>query len=165
MPSYYASILALSYVCFLKVYLYIVFIVEDLSLDFPVIDLSESNEKSLTRAQKKNMRKRQKKKESKLNDYAFEIEEVIGAIEDVHISEDDSSVNVVLPESGTEVQDELSTDASKKKIRTLKKKLKQIEELEEKLCLGELKPNKEQIIKLSKKEEIVEEIKALSATI
>lgn len=127
-------------------------------------DVSGS-EKPLTRAQKKNMRKKQKKKEAK-NEYAFEIEEVTTAMEGTQISEVETTTTTTEPEQSSEVQetDPSSTDV-RRKVRTIRKKLKQIEELEKKLDMGEINPNKEQIAKLSKKEEYLQEIEALSATL
>ena len=135
------------------------------TLDFPVIDNSESNDKPLTRAQRKNLRKKQKKKDSKQKDFAFEIEEVICSVEDVTISEDcntDVSTVAILPDESLVVQETGSMEAIAKRIRTLKKKLKQIDELEDKINLGEINPNREQIDKISKKKHVLEEIELLS---
>lgn len=132
------------------------------SFDFPIVDASTS---VLTRAQKKNMRKKQKKKkELKQKDYAFEIEEVLGPLEELKVSPE--SISTPLAEKTSDVlKTDHSVEATKKKLRTLKKKLKQIEELEEKLCLGELNPNKEQLNKIARKEEFVEEIEALTTSL
>ena len=126
-----------------------------------------SDEKVLTRSQKKNIRKKQKKKDSKQNEYAFEIEEVICPMEEMKISEVESpKESTTTPAEKVAYPDgQQSTEAIRKKIRTLKKKLKQIEELEEKVQVGDIIPNREQINKLSKKEEVVDEIKALGAVI
>ena len=159
-------------VCFVIVNLAKFFLIQldhddsSLELKFPIIDGLDT--KVLTRAQKKNMKKKQKKKESKQPDYAFEIEEVIGPMEEMKVSEVDSETTVLPPPSEEpgvkEVGiSECSIDEIKKKIRTLKKKLKQIEELEEKVSQGDINPNKEQINKLSKKEAFLEEIQSLTA--
>ena len=117
-------------------------------------------EKPLTKAQKKNLRKKQKRKETKLNEYAFEIEEVTSAMSEAQIS--DATATTTQDTVEQEVEPVPMVDTSKK-IRNIKKKLKQIEELEEKLNMGELNPNKEQLAKMSRKGEYLEEIKALSA--
>lgn len=139
------------------------------SLEFPVIDASDGGEKILTRAQKKNMRKKQKKKEGKQNEYAFEIEEVITSMDQVKVAESES--DDVL--EGTELSHEYSNvqeiehtiDLDKKRIRTLRKKLKQITELEDKIDSGDIRPDREQLQKLSKKEEFLEEFQKLSLKI
>lgn len=137
-------------------------------MEFPIIDVSSDSEKPLTRAQKKNIRKKQKKKDTK---YAFEIEEIITNMEDVAIETKSdfipvSEVTIETKSNSVPVSEAQESDRSidiNKKIRTLRKKLKQIEELEEKLDGGEFKPNKEQIAKISKKKDFLEEIEALSA--
>jgi len=49
-----------------------------------------------------------------------------------------------------------------KKVRTLRKKLKQIEDLEKKIASGELKqPEKDQLEKIAKKQDIVDEMEDL----
>lgn len=137
-----------------------------MTLEFPVVDVSE---KSLTRAQKKNMKKKRKKKESKHNDYAFEIEEVICPMEEVKISEENEKDVASTASASKTTPDVAEKDhpvaVTKKKLRTLRKKLKQIEELEEKLRLGDISPNKEQLNKISKKDEFLEEIQTITATL
>ena len=129
-----------------------------MNLEFPIVDASE---KSLTRAQKKNMKKKQKKKESKQTDFAFEIEEVICPMEQVKISpENEEGVCSTLATSQAQAKEPV--EATKKKLRTLKKKLKQIEELEGRLESGEITPNKEQLNKISKKKEVLEEIDSIT---
>lgn len=132
------------------------------TLDFPVIDISDSNDKPLTRAQKKNLRKKQKKKDIKQKDYAFVIEEVICSVEEVTISKEEVSTFTALPDKSFVVQETGSMESTTKRIRTLKKKLKQIDELEKKIDLGEINPNREQIDKISKKKDVIEEIELLS---
>ena len=109
---------------------------------------------------------------------AFEIEEVIGGVEKIElpheseISEDrdlpheseiseDKDPHVLLPDPSSSVH-ENETEMTRKRLRTLKKKLKQIDELEEKIASGEIKPDKEQLKKISKKENFLEEVKVLS---
>ena len=50
--------------------------------------LAETADKPLTRAQKKNVRKKQKKKEKKSVEIAFEIEELTTGVEDLSFSEE-----------------------------------------------------------------------------
>lgn len=99
------------------------------------------------------MRKKQKKKAGKTNELAFEIEEVICGIDDISVSKGDS---ISTPQ---EIIDD--PEIVKKRLRTLKKKLKQIEELEEGIDNGDIKPDKEQLKKLSRKKELEKEIEEL----
>ncbi len=55
-----------------------------------------------------------------------------------------------------------SKERSKKKIRSLRKKLKQIEELEEKINSCEIRADREQLEKISRKAEIQQELELLS---
>lgn len=132
-----------------------------MKLDFEVTD---TGDRPLTRAQKKNMRKKQKKKESKSSELAFEIEEVICGMEGASI--DDSDVkeleNDATGNSMEKCDTEISAEMTQKKLRTLKKKLKQIKELEAKISTGDLKPDKEQLKKILRKGEIQAEIEMLS---
>ena len=52
-------------------------------------DTSDSADKLLTRAQKKNARKKQKKKEKKTTEVAFEIEEMTTGFEELSVRKDD----------------------------------------------------------------------------
>ena len=47
---------------------------------------ADTGEKPLTRAQKKNARKKQKKKDKKSTDFAFEIEEITTGFEDMTLT-------------------------------------------------------------------------------
>ncbi len=132
-------------------------------LDFPSLDVADSSGKTLTKAQKKNLRKKQKKKETKSSEYAFEIEEITTGLEEVKFSKEGSGTCVHPTTEEVTLPEVITEHAAKKKLRTLKKKLKQIEELEERLTMGEVKANKEQMLKISKKSEIIQEIQALSA--
>ena len=132
-----------------------------MKFDFEVTD---TGDRPLTRAQKKNMRKKQKKKESKSSELAFEIEEVICGMEGASI--DDSDVkeleNDATGNSMEKCDTEISAEMTQRKLRTLKKKLKQIKELEAKISTGDLKPDKEQLKKILRKGEIQAEIEMLS---
>ena len=141
---------------------------------FPLSDpmVGDRNEKSLTRAQKKNMKKKQKKKESKI-DHIFEVEEVIGGFSEIKIEGNDDLHVSTHP--GMKIEDDcmatkevenltqqLKTpnEVLQKRIRTLKKKIKQIEELETRLDSGEIL-EKEQLEKISKKDYFMEELSTI----
>ena len=128
----------------------------------------EPNEvKSLSRAQKKNARKKQKKRE-KASELLFEVEEITSAIEQASLQNPPSSSepppHVTTTSSKSEVSSETTSGDSLKKIRTLRKKLKQIEDLESRIASGEiLKPDKDQLNKIAKKEEFLKELEELAA--
>jgi len=120
---------------------------------------SEETEKALTKSQKKNMRKKQKKKEAK-SDFLFEVEEVIGGFSSLEIK------HIEVKETETEEMqsspiERIESEMLQKRIRALKKKIKQIEDLEVKLSSGECL-EKEQLDKISKKESYLEELSKLA---
>ena len=137
-----------------------------------------SEEKPMTRAQKKNVRKKQKKKE-KASELLFEVEEITSAVEQVSLLEDSSSKEL---SPGGKPQISVSTTVVKlvatdettvssapgdnlKRIRTLRKKLKQIEDLEVRIASGNItKPDQDQLNKIAKKEEFLKELEELDVT-
>ena len=119
-----------------------------------------SGDKPLTRAQKKYARKKMKKKEHKSGEVAFVIEEVLGGIEELKL-ESEGTANTADVTDSTCVHDGNSNEIEKK-IRTLKKKLRQIEELEIRLA-SEEKLEKEQLIKISKKDKFIDELLILDS--
>ena len=148
--------------CYVLVYVMFKFIGADyVSDDFKALSSdslpSEEAEKSLTRSQKKNIRKKQKKKEAK-PDLLFEVEEVIGGLSTLEVSHTD--VEVAVKNDSTPIET-AESETVKRKLRALKKKIKQIEDLEVKLLSGEIL-EKEQLDKISKKEFYVEELSKLT---
>lgn len=135
-------------------------------------------EKLLTRAQKKNARKKQKRKE-KTTEPAFEIEEVTESLEQVSIAAETATSgtdvgkisdekpstresNSISTPSVTETEPSVDRDGLKR-IRALRKKLKQIEELESRIASGDIKkPDQDQLNKIAKKEDLVEELSQLT---
>ena len=139
-----------------------------------------SEEKVLTRAQKKNARKKQKKKDKKTTEFAFEIEEVTGSLEQMSVSSERQEQEESVPSVKTKdtKQPAKETTSSKplsmaevkgtgdgevlKRIRAVRKKLKQIEELESRIASGDiLKPDQDQLGKIAKKEGFLEELSNL----
>ncbi|XP_025095798.1 partner of Y14 and mago-like [Pomacea canaliculata] len=99
-----------------------------------------------SKAAKKNAKRKEKKRQDAKSS-------VTKCIEQVTITAKSCSSN---PES-----EDLKPDLAKK-LKNLKKKLKQIEELENKIKSGELKnPEKDQLEKISRKKAILEEIEDL----
>ena len=131
----------------------------------------------MSRAQKKNARKKQKKKE-KASELLFEVEEITSAIEQASLqeasSQDSSSqgkphasqspttaISGYLSSEPTAV---LSSGDNLKRIRALRKKLKQIEDLEFRIASGEIaKPDQDQLNKIAKKKQFSEELEELAA--
>ena len=170
------------------------------------LDLEPSVQAVMTRAQKKNSKKKLKRKDKKGHEDAFEIEEVTDSLEQLELAKSDvskpsgkevqattSSKGASTPgdgassrtkgvektttlsgarvpsspkaepteEGGRHVEGDLSADIQRK-VRNLRKKLKQIEELEAKVASGEIRqPEQGQLDKISKKTELVREIEEL----
>lgn len=142
-----------------------------------------SEEKALTRAQKKTARKKQKKKEKKAMEFAFEIEEVTDGLEQVALSSKqqtlDSSTDMKLKHNGVPKQPVEKTASKQepvaeikskgpgdgevlRRIRAVRKKLKQIEELESRIASGDIqKPDLDQLSKIAKKEGFLDELAEL----
>ena len=136
-----------------------------------------NEEKVLTRAQKKNARKKQKKKDKRTTEFAFEIEEVTGSLEQMSLSSERQEQEESVPSVKTKdikqpvtSSKPLSTAEVKgagdgevlKRIRAIRKKLKQIEELESRIASGDIqKPDQDQLSKIAKKEEFLEELSNL----
>ncbi len=121
----------------------------------------------MTKAQKKNAQKRQKKKEKRQKETGFEIEEMIEGFERARISSDTSPKQLSVPEVASRPlvtdQEDITTNKEQvKRIRTLGKKLHQIDELERRIETGEIpKPDKDQLRKIANKEQLLEEMESL----
>ena len=141
----------------------------------PVVFAHEepNEEKTMSRAQKKNARKKQKKRE-KASELLFEVEEITSAVEQASLQEPSSSHELsphggpqattppMATTSGTSCETTSSGD-NLKKIRALRKKLKQIEDLENRIASGEItKPDKDQLNKIAKKEDFLKELEELA---
>ena len=134
-------------------------------------------DKPLTRAQKKNARKKQKKKE-KASELLFEVEEITSAVEQASLEESSpvkepsprmNPQNIPSLTKGTlDVASDKTVAVSSpgdnlKRIRALRKKLKQIEDLENRIASGEItKPDQDQLNKIAKKEEFSKELEELA---
>lgn len=130
-----------------------------------------NQEKPMSRAQKKNARKKQKKRE-KASELLFEVEEITSAVEQASLQDSSSSSEPQPPVTTTSpiaTKQEASSETtssgdSLKKIRALRKKLKQIEDLESRIASGEiLKPDKDQLNKIAKKEGFLKELEDISS--
>ena len=116
----------------------------------------------MSRSQKKNARKKQKKKE-KASELLFQVEEIISGIEQASLSESGSADEPsTATQSDPEVTVNVSSDGNLKRIRMLRKKIKQITELEKRIASGEIThPDADQINKVAKKESFLKELEEL----
>ena len=147
--------------------------------------------KQMSKSQKKKAQKKQKKKEEqKEREVAFEIEEVTEEVMKVSLADEESdkptkgdtkqpvtsrkkkasSLQGNPPSStGQEISGgTASPDSDRetlKQVRALRKKLKQIAELERKVASGEIaNPEPEQLTKLARKEELTRQLEELTAS-
>ena len=122
----------------------------------------------MSKAAKKNAKRKEKKKQQNATEKT--INHVTQSLAETNISSGESDKTRL----HIDQSDNTKTDSSQsgtggvskeevlKKIRNLRKKLKQIEDLEKRIQSGELKnPEKEQLEKIAKKETIVSEIEDL----
>ncbi|XP_033731700.1 partner of Y14 and mago-like [Pecten maximus] len=111
----------------------------------------------MSKAAKKNAKRKEKKKQQGHNE---NVESVTRSLADSVLSNDQSqSSKQSSNQSEMPLQDKADIE---KKIRNLKKKLRQIEDLENKIKSGEIKePAKEQLEKLSKKTSVLSDIEDL----
>lgn len=151
------------------------YIQDDLDLSSSVETMvPDKSGKGLTRAQKKNLKKKQKKKLLQ-NDRLFEVEEIISGFSELGVKDGnpDGSKSLLTHSEEIKSKDKATKEMEKtdhelhepeevpqKKIRALRKKIKQIEELETKLDHGEIL-EKEQLEKISKKDRFMEELSQL----
>lgn len=128
------------------------------------VSCDDDSDKGLTRSQKKYLKKKEKKKAMSAG-WAFEIEEEFkpfptSSTKPIHEKSDllSSAQDNSLPVESEEIKQE---DVLKR-IRTLKKKLKQIADLEEKINSGCIStPDQPQLQKIAKKEEYRQELDKL----
>lgn len=147
--------------------------------------------KQLSKSQKKKaLRKQKKKEEQKEPEVAFEIEEITEQVMKVSLADqggdnppkEDTKQQTTTrkkkassrqrnPYPASTDQEEVSTETASpdldkvtlKQVRALRKKLKQITELERKLASGEItNPEPEQLTKLARKEELMRELEELT---
>ncbi|OWF49438.1 Partner of Y14 and mago [Mizuhopecten yessoensis] len=111
----------------------------------------------MSKAAKKNAKRKEKKKQQ---GHAGNIESVTRSLADSSLSKDQSeSLKQSSNQSEAPIEDKAEIE---KKIRNLKKKLRQIEDLESKIKSGEIKePAKEQLEKVAKKSSLLSDIEDL----
>lgn len=123
----------------------------------------ESDTAGLSKSAKRNMKRKEKRKQQQHQgpDGDVDVESVSDAVENVSISESTNKTEVSAPSP----DDPSSAAAEKtKKIKNLKKKLRQVEDLQQKVDSGEIKqPTKDQLEKLGRAKALQEELLQLEA--
>lgn len=114
----------------------------------------ESEVAGLSKSAKRNMKRKEKRKQNKCQqEPEGEMEEVTKELEKVSVAAEEHLVSADLNAATTE---------KAKKIKNLRKKLRQAEELQQKVDLGELQnPSNDQLDKLSRAQALREELRQL----
>ncbi|TNM86783.1 hypothetical protein fugu_007013 [Takifugu bimaculatus] len=120
---------------------------------------------NLSKSAKRNMKRKEKRKQQQHPHQDGDVDSLSSAVEDVTISEGGGSADKMAAAVTSACPDESEAAAEKaKKIKNLKKKLRQIEELQQKMDSGEIKePTKDQLEKLGRAETLQAELQQLEA--
>ncbi|XP_068777562.1 partner of Y14 and mago [Struthio camelus] len=133
---------------------------------------AESGETGLSKAAKRNLKRKEKRKQQQEKGER-ETDELIQSLEKTSLSggsggdkgpPGDSQAAAPQPACGAKgpADGEASASEKTKKIKNLKKKLRQVEELQQRLDSGEIKqPTKEQLEKLGRRKALEEELQDL----
>lgn len=122
---------------------------------------SESEGAGLSKSAKRNMKRKEKRKQQQNQGQDADVDMVSNAVENVSISEGGSKTEAAVSVSPP---DECLTAAAEKakKIKNLKKKLRQVEELQQRVDSGEIKdPTKDQLEKLARAQILQKELQQL----
>lgn len=129
---------------------------------------ADSDTAGLSKSAKRNMKRKEKRKQQQHQgqDGDADVDSVSDAVENVSISESRESsdkTTAAAPVPAPEADDSTTAAAEKaKKIKNLKKKLRQVEELQQKVDSGEIKePTKDQLEKLGRALALKEELEQL----
>ncbi|XP_040007733.1 partner of Y14 and mago [Xiphias gladius] len=127
---------------------------------------ADSEAAGLSKSAKRNMKRKEKRKQQQHQgqDGDADVEEVSDAVENVSISEGGESSNKMAAPASVSPPDDSSGAAAEKakKIKNLKKKLRQVEELQQKVDSGEIKqPTKDQLEKLGRAKALQDELRQL----
>lgn len=120
---------------------------------------------SLSKSAKRNMKRKEKRKQQHQDgDGDVDVDYLSSAVENVSISEDGGAKDMTAVAVPGSCPDESAAAEKAKKIKNLKKKLRQIEELQQKVDSGEIKePTKDQLEKLGRAETLQAELQELEA--
>lgn len=124
----------------------------------------DSETAGLSKSAKRNMKRKEKRKQQQQQgaDGDADVESVSNAVENVSISEDGETVDKTAAPVSVSSADDSSASDKAKKIKNLKKKLRQVEELQQKVDSGEIKqPTKDQLEKLGRAKALEEELQQL----
>lgn len=129
----------------------------------------DSEAAGLSKSAKRNMKRKEKRKQQQHpgQDGDADVDSVSDAVENVSLSEGGESSNKTATATSAAVSvsspDDSSAAAEKsKKIKNLKKKLRQVEELQQKVDSGEIQePTKDQLEKLARAHAIQVELEQL----
>lgn len=123
----------------------------------------ESEAANLSKSAKRNMKRKEKRKQQQ-HQQDGDVDSLSGAVENVTISEDGGDKDMTAEAVPDSCPNESAAAEKAKKIKNLKKKLRQIEELQQKLDSGEIKePTKDQVEKLGRAETLQAELQQLEA--
>lgn len=120
---------------------------------------SDGESSGLSKAAKRNMKRKEKRKQQQSQDGDGDVDPVSSAVENMSVSESSESADKMVSVSS----DPSAAAAEKlKKIKNLKKKLRQVEELQQKVDSGEIKdPTKDQLEKLARAKALQAELEQL----
>lgn len=125
----------------------------------------DSEAANLSKSAKRNMKRKEKRKQQQHQDQDgdAEVDSVTDGIENVSVSESGDALNKTAGPVSVSSPDDSSAAAEKaKKIKNLKKKLRQVEELQQKVDSGEIKePTKDQLEKLGRALALQDELQRL----
>lgn len=124
----------------------------------PAKPQQETEASGLSKSAKRNMKRKEKRKQQQQQSGAEEedqVEAVSHAVD--HLTVTESSAPVSAPDDSS-----AATSEKAKKIKNLKKKLRQVEDLQNKVDSGEIKqPTKEQLEKLARAQALRDELEQL----
>lgn len=125
---------------------------------------------NLSKSAKRNMKRKEKRKQQQYHhqdgdgDGDGDVDSLSSAIENVTISEDGEAKDMMAVAVPGSCPSESAAAEKAKKIKNLKKKLRQIEELQQKVDSGEIKePTKDQLEKLGRAKTLQAELRQLEA--
>ncbi|XP_074500674.1 partner of Y14 and mago [Sebastes fasciatus] len=130
-----------------------------------ILGSGDSETAGLSKAAKRNMKRKEKRKQQQHGDGDedpdADVDSVTDAVENVSISESGESSNKTAAPVSVSSPDDSSAEKAKK-IKNLKKKLRQVEELKQKVDSGEItEPTKDQLEKLGRVAALRDELQQL----
>ncbi|XP_032871353.1 partner of Y14 and mago isoform X1 [Amblyraja radiata] len=116
----------------------------------------------LSKSAKRNLKRKEKRKQQQECDGTAEADELSQTLQKTTIAGGSGNRNPSPLEAAASLQGDHEGAEKAKKVKNLKKKLRQIDELQQKLDSGEIKQaTKEQLEKLSRREQLMEELEDL----